>query len=289
MSLADVLARDVAQVADVRRALRSHVRRLVICDSTGAWRATAVVADTLASSAGVEAEQHLLCELWRRSSEPVRGSLPRPLSLATHRGRPVLLLTAPPTDAQPPAITGLSPRDEAEGALSWLRRWWDATAAGAGPSGFGAVTTTALLVAGAGLRTVHAVADAQARLHRLRVPQAAEHGCYCRDHARFRGGEVAWVDDWSLGQLSGEPLRDLASYALSMAGRDVAGALRSGELGGAVRDLLRGGLGQLRLPRRLWPDLLVLGLAERVARTTGDVRAALARLEGITESSETTP
>lgn len=288
MNLSDVLAHEVAQVSDVRRAIRPHVRRLVLTDHTGTWRATAVVADTAAASVGVEAERHLLGELRSHGADAVRAVLPRPLASAAYGGRPVLLVSAPPPSAESAAVTRPRPREEAAAVLHWLRDWWEATGAGAGPSGFGCATTTALLVAGVAPETLRAVDDAQARLRRLRVPQAAEHGCLCRDHVRFSSGDLAWVEDWGVGHLSGEPLRDLTGYALSMAGPDVAGALASGELGGAIRHLLRGGLGCLHLPRRLWRDLLVLALAERVVRVNGDVRVAVSRLEGFTETSERT-
>jgi hypothetical protein len=103
-------------------------------------------------------------------------------------------------------------------------------------------------------------------------------------------GTVTGVVDWACGELSGEPLRDVARFALSYslyldrhtrAGRPVAGhpGLRAdgwgtgiryaiaGEewFGRLVRDFVAGALGRLGAPPQLWRDVILAGLAEVAA------------------------
>jgi hypothetical protein len=288
--LSDVLAREGAHVADVSPGLRPHVHRLVLRDTAGHHWATAVVATRADAAAGIEAERQLLDEVATRPLGALRETLPQPLASAEHAGLPVLITTAPPRLSRPgPTTSRIGKGPEAAVVAGWLTRWWDATGSGFGPTGFGTGSATALAAAGAGARTVQAVADAAAELRGFRVLRATEHGCLCRRHLRYRRGAV-WVEDWGVGQQVGEPLRDLSTYALSMAGRDVGGVLHgSAAATNEVRDLLGAGLAHLGLPPRLWRVVLFLALADRVTRTRDNTTSALAELEPVAEASEGTP
>jgi hypothetical protein len=127
---------------------------------------------------------------------------------------------------------------------------------------------------------------------------------------------VTGVIDWEEAALSGEPLRDLArfavSYALyldrhSRAGRRVRGhrGLRAGAWGGGIDHLLldedstcdvlrafvRLGMRRLGVPGGLWRDTVIAGVAELSAHTddTAFGKAHLAVLARLARARLTEP
>ncbi|HEU5421662.1 MAG TPA: phosphotransferase [Streptosporangiaceae bacterium] len=116
------------------------------------------------------------------------------------------------------------------------------------------------------------------------------HGDFWAGNLLVTGNTVTGVVDWAAGQVSGEPLRDVARFALSYAlyldrhtrpGRPVAGhpELRADRwgagieyaiagrhwFGGLVRDFVAGALARLGAPPGLWRDVLLAGLGEVAA------------------------
>lgn len=129
-----------------------------------------------------------------------------------------------------------------------------------------------------------------ARLASASTPRTVVHGDFWAGNLLVTGETVTGVVDWAAGELSGEPLRDVARFALSYSlyldrhtrpGRRVAGhpGLRADGWGAGIRhalagqgwfgDLVRGfvtnALGRLGVPARLWRDALLAGLAEVAA------------------------
>ena len=128
------------------------------------------------------------------------------------------------------------------------------------------------------------------RLASASTPRTVVHGDFWAGNLLVTGDTVTGVVNWASGELSGEPLRDVARFALSYSlyldrhtrpGRKVAGhpGLRADGWGAGIRhaitgqgwfgDLVRGfvevALGRLGAPARLWRDTLLAGLAEVAA------------------------
>jgi Phosphotransferase enzyme family len=126
-----------------------------------------------------------------------------------------------------------------------------------------------------------------ARLAAGRTPRTVVHGDFWAGNVLVTGRVVTGVVDWASGQLSGEPLGDVARFALSYAlyldrhtrpGCAVAGhpGLRADGWGAGiryalagqhwfgrlVRDFVTGALVRLGAPARLWREVLLSGLAE---------------------------
>lgn len=122
------------------------------------------------------------------------------------------------------------------------------------------------------------------------TPRTVVHGDFWAGNLLLTDGEVTGVVDWAAGQLCGEPLRDVARFALSYSlyldrhtrpGRAVAGhpGLRAdgwgsgiryaiaGQhwFGGIVADFVGGALTRLGAPASLWREVLLAGLAEVAA------------------------
>lgn len=129
-----------------------------------------------------------------------------------------------------------------------------------------------------------------ARLASAAVPRTVVHGDFWAGNLLMTGGQVTGVVDWASGEMSGDPLRDVARFALSYSlyldrhtrpGRPVSGhpGLRAegwgagiryaitGQqwFGEVVRDFVAGALLRLGAPAGLWRDVLLAGLGEIAA------------------------
>ena len=126
-----------------------------------------------------------------------------------------------------------------------------------------------------------------ARLAAGRTPRTVVHGDFWPGNILLTGSAVTGVVDWPSGRVAGEPLGDVARFALSYAlyldrhtrpGRAVAGhpGLRAGSWGAGIRyaiagqhwfgrvisDFVAGALNRLSAPTGLWRDVLLAGIAE---------------------------
>jgi aminoglycoside phosphotransferase (APT) family kinase protein len=122
------------------------------------------------------------------------------------------------------------------------------------------------------------------------TPRTVVHGDYWTGNLLMDGDRVAGVVDWESGTLAGEPLRDVARFAVSYSlyldrhtrpGRRVAGhrRLRADDWGAGieyavlgtgwypalVRDYLTDALRRLDLPAELWREVLLMGIADVAA------------------------
>jgi hypothetical protein len=125
------------------------------------------------------------------------------------------------------------------------------------------------------------------RLASASTPRTVVHGDFWAGNLLVTEGKVTGVVDWAGAELSGEPLRDIARFALSYClyldrhtrpGRRVAGhpGLRAGRWGAGlsyglagagwfgllVRGFVEGALTRLCAPAALWRDVLLAGLGE---------------------------
>jgi hypothetical protein len=122
------------------------------------------------------------------------------------------------------------------------------------------------------------------------APRTVVHGDYWYGNLLTEDGQVVGVVDWESGTLVGEPLRDVARFAVSYAlyldrhvrpNRRVPGhrGLRAGTWGaglayavqgkgwfpGVVRDYVGDALHRLGLPEELWRDVVLMGIADVAA------------------------
>jgi hypothetical protein len=129
-----------------------------------------------------------------------------------------------------------------------------------------------------------------ARLASGRTPRTVVHGDFWAGNILVTGNVVTGVVDWPSGQMAGEPLGDVARFALTYAlyldrhtrpGRAVAGhpGLRADTWGAGIRyaiagrhwfgrmvgDFVAGALHRLSAPTGLWRDALLAGIAEVAA------------------------
>lgn len=135
-----------------------------------------------------------------------------------------------------------------------------------------------------------ALAEPAHRLGQHMTPRTVVHGDYWCGNLLVRRHRVVGVVDWESCEMSGEPLRDVARFAVSYAlyldrhtrpGRRVAGhkGLRAGPWGSGVAYALSGAgwfsailqnyltvaMGRLGLPGYLWRDVLLGGIADVAA------------------------
>ncbi len=129
-----------------------------------------------------------------------------------------------------------------------------------------------------------------ARLGQFSTPRTVMHGDYWYGNLLVDDGHVVGVVDWESGALVGEPLRDVARFAVSYAlyldrhvrpGHRVPGhrGLRADTWGAGlayavtgtgwfpsvVRQYVGAALTRLGLPTDLWRDILLMGIADVAA------------------------
>jgi hypothetical protein len=278
-TLAELVSDRCAEITDVRAGSRSQTHRLTICER-GSRRAlfTAVIADREESTAAVEHEGRLLVELRRGDYGLAARVAPRHIGVAEHVGRPVLLMSPP---AGPPlGSTGHRPtRRDVAAVIEWLAALWDGGRPDSCPTDLGASAVDALLTRHSADAARADVLDrlciARARLSRVRVPQTLSHGALTPDRITVTQDRVTGVDDWGCGTIAGDPLRDLAGFAVACAElqmdfllgsrRSVATALRAG---------IRTGLTALGVDAHLCDEVLLLAVAEQAAATDETRRQA---------------
>jgi aminoglycoside phosphotransferase len=260
------------------------------------------VPTTAVAAAAVAREAQVLTVLHSLSSPLIASTVPRVVEMvgATHGDALVASLAAgaPMTTAyhrwrhtqSPVAVS----RDL--GAVAtWLRRLHHETASGTAPVEMDAGNTDTIL-ARFGQEpnvadTVIAVRSACARLREYNAPRTVVHGDLWCGNILVRDGSVSGVVDWEEATAAGEPLRDIARFALTYAlyldrhtrpGRPVAGhpGLHATGWGAGIaylldgdgwmcdllRTLVRVAMRRLGIPGALWRDALVAGIAEVAAR-----------------------
>jgi len=148
--------------------------------------------------------------------------------------------------------------------------------------------------------TMERVVALQERLRAQRTPRTAVHGDFWFGNLLLGGDDITGVVDWEAGSVAGEPVRDLARFALSYAlyldrhtrgGRGVAGhaGLTAGAWGAGIeyaitgegwfpslfRSFLENGLARLGADPGCWRDVALAGLVD-VAGTADHIDFARA-------------
>lgn len=291
--LTDFLARHDAVVLDVVPAAVPGGRRLVV-GKQGTSRATYAVAvghhdDTRLA---LDNEEVVLRALRQRLPAELRTSVPRCVTRVQVDGDLTgLVLTA---------VKGLH-RSRARGTSGgtarllvavgrWLPSVWRETSGGTAPVTLGLRSTevlqTRLSRSPALVDMFRDVQISRRRLAELEVPSTASHGCLCPRHVRASGGMVTGVDDWGVGAVSGDPLRDLGGIAVTVAAERLPEVVvgRTGFARG-VRDFTTAGLKALGIDERRWRDVLLLAQLEQAGSASENtLTSAISRVASMSEA-----
>jgi hypothetical protein len=278
---------------------------LVLPDTPGP-RVVIKVPTTAAGAAAVARERRVLEGLHGMRSSVITMTAPVPLESVTAGGFEAMVLTLLPGTPMSTLYHRWGHTRSAHrvardlGAVTdWLMRLQSETADSDAPVDMDGGTLQRLTERFGdepGLATVvERVERACTTLHAHRAPRTVVHGDLWCGNVLVRDGAVSGVVDWEEAELRGEPLRDLARFALTYAlyldrhtrpGARVAGhpGLTAGTWGcgidhllsgsGWICDLLRAflrlGMRRLGVPGELWPELIVAGVAEVAARADDD-------------------
>lgn len=259
------------------------------------------VATTAAAARVLEREAQFLIELRHRTLRRVGQTLPRHAGVYDADGLPAIATSVLPgvtMGARYHAFRHLarptSVRADFTAAGNWLASLHADSMGDAAPVGLLDGMAERIVARWPGDERADALAaklrPLARRLGSASTPRTVVHGDFWAGNLLVTGDAVTGVVDWSFGELSGDPLRDVARFALSYSlyldrhtrpGRPVAGhpGLRADEWGAGIRyavagegwfgDLVRGfvtqALARLGAPTRLWSDVLLAGLAEIAA------------------------
>jgi aminoglycoside phosphotransferase (APT) family kinase protein len=287
----------------------AKVSVLLVSPVTGRAELVVKVATTDAAGLAVERERRTLDAVRALLPDSLLATLPCPLELLELDGRPAMVATA--VSGRPMTVSYLQRGHTAdrgcvasdlETASAWLGAVHDATATSPGPIRLAGELSSPLFRRypdePARGQVSAALAEIDARLSTACTPRTVVHGDFWFGNVLLEDGRLPGVVDWESADTSGEPVRDLARFAISYAlyldhrtrrGRQVAGhaGLRATGWGAAVEfalegtgwfpELLRGflenGLRRLGAAETLWRDLALVGIAELAARSDDDIFA----------------
>jgi len=290
-----------AILVDASRDPNSGVVVLLIPSGAAKPRLAVKIATTEAAARALNAEARLLVELQRMSLRRTGPTLPR--HEATFEADGMLAVAATVVPGTPMSTgyhafrhssrPGLVHADFAA-AASWLADLHADSMGAPAPVAQLDGTAERIVARWPGDAQARALVELfpplRARLASATTPRTVVHGDFWAGNLLVRGGRVSGAVDWAAGQVSGEPLRDVARFALSYSlyldrhtrpGRPVPGhpELRAAGWGAGiryavagrhwfgrvVRDFVGGALARLGAPAALWRDVLLAGLAEVAA------------------------
>jgi hypothetical protein len=284
----------------------AKVSILLVSPLTGRAERVVKLATTPAAGLAVERERRTLEAVRALLPDSLLPTLPCPIEMAEFDGLPAMVATALP--GTPMTVSYLQRGHTADrgrvasdlaAAAAWLRAVHHSTAGPPGPIGLAADLSEPLLrrypeEPPDGPVTV-ALAGIAACLSTAITPRTVVHGDFWFGNVLLEDGRLAGVVDWESADTTGEPVRDLARFAVSYAlyldhrtrrGRHVAGhpGLRADEWGAAVefaldgrgwfpelfRGFLESGLRRLGAAEKLWRELALAGIAELAVRSDDD-------------------
>ncbi|NMH96644.1 phosphotransferase family protein [Pseudonocardia acidicola] len=282
------------------------------------------IAGDVRAAARIDREAQRLLALQRVHSRHLAGSVPQVLDVLDHGGRPALVTTAQRGvpmlvryhrrghTADPEAV-----RADLAAASRWLLLAQSATLGPAAPLDLAPGTAerlrARLTAAPAADRVLDRLGALRARLGRYAAPTTLVHGDFWPGNLLTDRGEITGVVDWEHSELAGNPVRDIARFALAysiyldrhtrpgrpvpghprlVAGRPGAGAGYGIDGTGWYPDLVRGfltaGLTRLGLPAACGRDAVLAEIAALAAEAT-DPDFARDQLTLFMTLSETTP
>ncbi|MFI6604419.1 phosphotransferase family protein [Nonomuraea sp. NPDC050536] len=275
------------------------------------------VATTEEAARVVLAEGRLLEELTTRAPEAVRRTLPEVLGYGEVDGLPALItrgIPGTPMLADYHLWRHVARRRRVAADFAAAATWLGLLqSAPTGPTRPVTMAAEAVDRVAAKYRAPDRLAAKLEELAAVELPGTVSHGDYWLGNILVTRGRVTGVVDWEAGEVDGDPLRDVARFALSYAlylhrhtppGRRVAGhpglradgfgpgishaLLGAGWFPALVERFVAGALERLGAPRRLWRAVLLAGLADVVA-TADDPRFAQDHLDLLDRLCEVTP
>jgi aminoglycoside phosphotransferase (APT) family kinase protein len=293
-------------VVGVSKDPNAKVSVLLVSPVTGRPELVVKVPTSRGAGLAVERERRTLDAVRELLPERLRATLPRPVQIVDFDGRPAMVETAIP--GTPMTVSYLARRHTADPrrvaadlntAGAWLAALQQETTAAAAPIGLAAGLHAPLRRRYPDERVqgelFDCLAELDARLSAQHTPRTVVHGDFWFGNVLLSDGRLSGVVDWEAATISGEPVRDLARFALSYAlyldrrtrrGRPVAGhpGLRADRWGAAVeyaldgrgwfpelfREFLEDGLRRLDAPGALWRDVALAGVAEVAAFSDDD-------------------
>ena len=268
--------------------------------------AAAKLPSTPGSRRAVRREASFLLELHSRFSGDVLRTIPRRLT-PFEAGLPTDAMLVEALDGVPLSVGYCRPGHlrsavAVAGDFGCVARWLAdlhvATAQPPAPVALGRDVLQRLADRFAGVAAVARVRDRLApvagRFAEMRGLKTVVHGDFWMGNVLVEGGRVSGVVDWESADTTGDPLRDVARFALSYAlyldrgtrsGRLVRGhAFAATEWGAGIRYLVTGtgwfpslassfvvdAMERLGVDPALWRELLLLGLAEIAAGADND-------------------
>jgi aminoglycoside phosphotransferase len=289
-------------VVGVSKDPNAKVTVMLVSEQDGMPVMAVKVPTTPIAAAAVESETAALVELHARYPGVALGTIPRVVRMVQIEGlRGVVMTAVPGTPMTREYVCGRRSRrgrTEAHlGAVSeWLGSLHSATAAGSSEIDMDAGVTSRLRARFGDDERLPDDLGRLAAIHaRLRSEHAARtvvHGDLWFGNVLVGPGGVTGVVDWEAACLCGEPVRDLARFAIMYAlyldeGTSVLGRLRgrdatrslpwgagiefgvngTGWFPDLFRGFVRGGLRRLGASPALWRDAVLAGLADVAART----------------------
>jgi Phosphotransferase enzyme family len=284
----------------------AKVSIVLVSPVTGRAELVVKLATTDAAGLAVERERRTLENVRELLPDSLLATLPCPIEMVEFDALPAMVATALP--GKPMTVSYLRRGHTANRgrvasdlgtAGAWLGAIHDSTATSPGPIRLAADLRTPLSQRyrdepPQGAVSV-ALAEIDARLSTAVTPRTVVHGDFWFGNLMLEDGRLSGVVDWESADTAGEPVRDLARFAVSYAlyldhrtriGRQVAGhtGLRAGRWGAAVEFALEGtgwfpellrsffenGLRQLGAAETLWRDLTLVGIAELAVRSDDD-------------------
>jgi hypothetical protein len=219
----------------------------------------------------VDDEYVLLEQVTSVLSPGLRRSLPRFLERVDVYGSDDgLLLTAVPglggaKDARR-ATAGVPQLLEA--LPGWLAALWSESRSGLAPTDLGRDAVDAMLAHRDRARppqpSLESLRQARERLADIEVPRTVTHGCLCRRHVTVGSDGVPGVDDWGLGNLAGDPLRDLGRLTLDLVGSRLPEVIEGKTpFAAMIRHFMSEAIGRhLDVTPLPWREVLVLSQVE---------------------------
>lgn len=280
-----------AVVLGVSKDPNAKVTVLLVSEQDGVPVMAVKVPTTPVAAAAVEAEAAALIDLHTRYPDVALDVIPRVVRAVELDGLPGVVMTAVAGTPMTREYVGgrRSRRSRARthlGAVSeWLGSFQSATAVGSAGIDMDAGVVTGLRARFDGDERLPddlaCLAAIHARLGAESIPRTAVHGDLWWGNVLIRRKRVTGVVDWEGACPCGEPVRDLARFAIMYALYLDAGAKRSPLWGAGVdfamngtgwfpdlfREFLEDGLRRLGASPGLWRDAALAGLAEVAART----------------------
>ena len=264
------------------------------------------VPTTDVAARAVAAERRALVTLTEVERAGLAETIPRVVDAVDFRGRRGIVMTA--VQGIPMTTTYFRRRHTASpsrvaadfaAVQAWLTELHDATSGGRASVDVHPDVEPRLRERfdgdGALAQDLDRLAEIRTALRAETTPRTAVHGDFWFGNVLLRDGRVSGVVDWEAAVLAGDPVRDLARFALMYAlyvdrrtkdGRRVRGhtGLRAGRWGAALEFALAGvgwfpdlfraflgnGLARLGASPARWRDVAIAGIAEVAALTDHD-------------------